>query len=291
MKFFLQTGYGDSKNCANSQIELKTQGLCQGNGEAGAGWAVGNITIITVHKLKGHGAHVICPITKLTNHIAEVLFVDNTDLMHFRMDQNEDEIEALYNLQESITNWGKLLIASGGALQPIKSFNYLISFQWKLDGSWVYKSNEEDDNGEDNNEHRITIPLLDGATSYIKHLGVHEATKTLRLMTCPLGCNNAAIEAMQEKSETWAATVKEGNLSQKNVWFMMEFQFWPRVAYGLCMVAPPFNLLSKCLMKPYLQIQQQGGVRQLARRGLRKFDRGFSVLGALIQVLNASLHR
>jgi len=37
MKFFLRTGYGDSKNCANSRIEFKTQGLCQENGAAGAG--------------------------------------------------------------------------------------------------------------------------------------------------------------------------------------------------------------------------------------------------------------
>ena len=36
MKFFLRTGYGDSKNCANSRIEIKTQGFCQGNGAAGA---------------------------------------------------------------------------------------------------------------------------------------------------------------------------------------------------------------------------------------------------------------
>ena len=40
MKYFLRTGYGDSKNCANSRIEIKTQGLGQGNGAAGAGWAV-----------------------------------------------------------------------------------------------------------------------------------------------------------------------------------------------------------------------------------------------------------
>ena len=98
-------------------------------------------------------------------------------------------------------------------------------------------------------------------------------------MTCPSGSNNAAIEAMQEKSETWAATVKEGNLSRRNVWFMMEVQFWPRVAYGLCTVSAPFKLLAECLMKPYLQIQQQGGVRRSARRGLRQLDKGFFGVG------------
>ena len=40
MKYFLRTAYGDSKHCAGSTIELKFQGLCQGNGAAPAGWAV-----------------------------------------------------------------------------------------------------------------------------------------------------------------------------------------------------------------------------------------------------------
>jgi hypothetical protein len=60
---------------------------------------------------------------------------------------------------------------------------------------------------------------------------------------------------------------------------MMEVQFWPRVAYGLCNITAPFNLLSEFLMKPYLQIQKQGGVRRLARRGLRQLVRGFFGVG------------
>ncbi len=37
MKFFLRTGYGDSKDYAGLTGEVKTQGLCQGNGAAPAG--------------------------------------------------------------------------------------------------------------------------------------------------------------------------------------------------------------------------------------------------------------
>jgi hypothetical protein len=98
-------------------------------------------------------------------------------------------------------------------------------------------------------------------------------------MTCPSGCNKAAILAMQEKSATWTATVKEGKLSRRDTWFMMGVQFWPRVAYGLCTVTASFEVLSECLMKPYLQIQQQGGVRRSARRGLRQLNRGFYGIG------------
>jgi hypothetical protein len=45
MKYFLRTAFGDSKGYANSTLEVKYQGSCQGNGAAQAGWAVVSITI------------------------------------------------------------------------------------------------------------------------------------------------------------------------------------------------------------------------------------------------------
>jgi hypothetical protein len=86
MKVFLQTGLGDSTDFASSKLEIKTQGLCQGNRASLAGWAVISICIIKAHKKKGHGAHFVGPITKLASHIAGVIYIKNTDLIHFRMD-------------------------------------------------------------------------------------------------------------------------------------------------------------------------------------------------------------
>jgi hypothetical protein len=65
MKFFLHTGFGDSTDYTSSTVGIKTQGLCQGNGVALAGWAVVSICIVKAHKKKGHGAYFLCPITKL----------------------------------------------------------------------------------------------------------------------------------------------------------------------------------------------------------------------------------
>ncbi len=56
MKFFLRTAYGDSTNFAGSTIEVKTQGLGQGNGASLAGWCVISIMILRAHGKKGHGA-------------------------------------------------------------------------------------------------------------------------------------------------------------------------------------------------------------------------------------------
>jgi hypothetical protein len=40
MKFFLCTGFGDSKTIKGEGVSIKMQGLCQGNGALPAGWAV-----------------------------------------------------------------------------------------------------------------------------------------------------------------------------------------------------------------------------------------------------------
>ena len=53
IKFFLRTTYGDSKDFDGSTFEVKTQGLCQGNGAAPTVWCVISITILRCHKRKG----------------------------------------------------------------------------------------------------------------------------------------------------------------------------------------------------------------------------------------------
>ena len=104
-----------------------------------------SIAILNTHKRKGHGAKFLCPISQTQSNLAAVLFVDNTDVIHLDMTGKEYALEALYGLQQSVTSWGRLLIATGGELKPAKCFYHLISFRWKKDGSWVYEDNKENE--------------------------------------------------------------------------------------------------------------------------------------------------
>ena len=120
--------YIDSINFAGSTIEFKFQGLCQGSGAATAGWAVIIITILCAHKRKVHGGHFVCPISNLNGHLLALLFVVDTDLIHINLKEEETETLAHQIIQDSISNWGQLLIASGWAFKPLKCFYHLISF-------------------------------------------------------------------------------------------------------------------------------------------------------------------
>jgi hypothetical protein len=154
MKFFLRTGFGNSTAFAGGGISMKTQGLCQGNGALPAGWAVISICILRAHGKKGCGAKFLCPITKLQQYLLAILYVNNTDILHINLTKDESVNDVHTAIQGSGNSWGKLLIATGGVLQPQKCFYSVISFDWK-NGEWQYAQNATRD------YLRITVPLPD----------------------------------------------------------------------------------------------------------------------------------
>ena len=59
---------------------------------------------------KGHGGHFVCPISNLTGHLAALLFVDDTDLIHINLKAKETVTVAHQAMQDSILNWVQLII-------------------------------------------------------------------------------------------------------------------------------------------------------------------------------------
>jgi hypothetical protein len=113
--------------------------------------------------------------------------------------------EAHTTLQDSIHNWGRILIATGGALKPEKCFYHLISFSWKPDGTWQYSPNDK------RSDLNIMVPTEDGSLAAIEHLPVTTPTKTLGQMTCSTGSSNGAIAQMNEKEQGWVDQAKSRN--------------------------------------------------------------------------------
>jgi hypothetical protein len=117
MKFLLWTEFRESKEYAGSMVEVKMQGLGQGNGMSPSRWCVISIMILRAHRAKGHGAHFIAPMSHVQSSLSAILYVDDTDLLHLSMDGNKTIYEIHITLQLAIENWSKLLIATGGTLK------------------------------------------------------------------------------------------------------------------------------------------------------------------------------
>jgi hypothetical protein len=176
-------------------------------------------------------------------------------------------------MQCSIHNWGRILIATGGALKPVDCLYHLILFSWNLDGTWRYDANDR------RPDLSIMVPLEDGTLAAIEHLPVTIPTKTLGQMTCPTGSNDGAIAQMQEKAKGWIAKAKESKLHKGNLNFLLDNQFWPRVFLGISSVCATFEELEECLMRIYYDMLPFCGIQRSVQKELRQMDRGFYGIG------------
>ena len=129
--------------------------------------------------------------------IAAILFVDDIDIIHLTMDKSETAVEAHAALQASVTNWGNLLIASGGALKPPKCFSHIFYFCWKSNGTWRY------DASKNNEDMVIRVPTPTGEDQEIDNLLADRAKETLGVFTAPSGCSAKAVEVMKGKASDW----------------------------------------------------------------------------------------
>ena len=158
----------------------------------------------------------MCPISNLSRHLAAILFVDDTDILQIDLRENQSVQEAHDALQDSVHNWGQLLIASGGAFKPPKCFFHMISFDWSRAGKWTYAKNDTRE------ELAIAVPMPDGSSVPIEHLSVDTIKETLGVFSCPPGKADAHIKSMQKKAQEWIDRAKEGKLRRRDVWFLQD---------------------------------------------------------------------
>lgn len=273
MQFFLRTAFGDSDKSVGAKVSLKTQGLMQGNGASPAGWAVVSISIIHAHKKEGHGATFLCPITNYRHDAAGILYVDDTDLIHLNLEEEESVEEAHEALQMSVDSWSDLLIASGGALKPEKCFFYLLSFGWDRKGKVFYEPNH------DNPNYDVKVNLPSGDKASISHLAADEELVTLGVSSSPSGTSEGALKLVKEKALAWANASRNSNLPPRDLHFSVQRKFWPKVKYGLCANTAKYDDLVAAMHKPYHIMVSVGGVIQSAKREIRYLDDGFYGVG------------
>ena len=89
--------------------------------------------------------------------------------------------------------------------------------------------------------------LPDSLDAPIEHVSVGDARETLGLFMCPPGEAKRQITSMQNKSQERIDRAKECNTRQRDVWFLMDHQLWPKIWYGLCSLSAPWKQLDGCL--------------------------------------------
>ena len=159
MDYFIKTGFGISEQPAfggSESLGSKLMGLGQGSNI---------ITLVdNAYKRLGHGMEAKSNITGRIFLLAAIIYVDNTDLLHWAKFYGISDDEFVAQIQQATNDWGMLVQATGGAVKPSKSFWYLMS--WKFDrGKAVRKSKEEI------SRHSLSIPQSDGSAARTEKIG------------------------------------------------------------------------------------------------------------------------
>jgi hypothetical protein len=98
-------------------------------------------------------------------------------------------------------------------------------------------------------------------------------------MTSLDGNSVASIKMIQDKAQQWINTVWNGHLHQRNIWFLLKVQLWPRIGYGLCSLMVTFQEPENARHRQYFQILPLGGVVQTTPVKSRPMDAGFFGVG------------
>lgn len=270
MKFYQRTAYGDSKSFMGGRTnDNPLQGLCQGNGAAPACWLMISSILMHCYKRLGFGSNILSPMSLALILFLGEMYVDDTDLIvtkHTYRTAFDVQLDA----QASVDAWGKLLISTGGALNPEKCYWYMVDYVW-VDGEANYAPKVEWD---------LLIPMPDGSKQPINQLDVHDAQKMLGVWSCPSGKDKKHLdENIVKKYKTWIDRSKNGHLPAKLNWTSYSLKLWPGMRYGLPTLATPRKDIDGILCKLDYEALPLLGVNRSVKREWRNLPRAFGGIG------------
>lgn len=203
MKHYMRTRYGDSdKYYGGEKWQKKPHGCGQGNGYGPALWACISSPLLHLLRKQGYGTKIMTPISKLLIHIAAFAFVDDVDMIQTDNDSMIDEDNGnepnadklLEETQHSLDQWASSLEATGGAIEPSKTFYVPIVPTWQGTKKIVKKISQNN---------TLRLKGSDGEDKKLQQLDPNESFFTLGIWQSPSGNESKQVEYLRNKIMEW----------------------------------------------------------------------------------------
>ncbi len=130
MRFFLRTGFGESKDLYGGTHEERLAGYGQGNAAPGPGFTALSSLIVNTYLREGFGAKMYSSYYRRFLLLAAVMYVDDTDMIHWAQNPSCSPGNLLAAAQTATYAWGGLAIATGAAMKPEKCYAYFLSYSY-----------------------------------------------------------------------------------------------------------------------------------------------------------------
>ncbi len=118
MRFFLRTGFGESKQSYGGTHKQRLAGYGQGNAASAPGFTGLSSLIVKAYHRDGYGAQIYSSYYKGLLLLAAIMYVDDTDLIHWSRTLDCNPEELIPAAQTATYAWGGLAIATGAAMKP-----------------------------------------------------------------------------------------------------------------------------------------------------------------------------
>ena len=185
----IKTGFGVSEPAYGPEDDMPLMGVGQGNGLGGCVWTLISSKLIEVMKKRGHGVKFRSSLSLTLITIAAFAYVDDTDLPMMAPNVNDTGEDIREAFQNQLDDWSKLLVASGGELDPNKSNCYIIDFEWN-GNNWEYRKIE-------NMPGNYTLLDKEGNRHPLARHEVSKATETLGVFIAMDGNSEAQKLALE----------------------------------------------------------------------------------------------
>ena len=221
MQYVLNMGFGESADNYGGTALSPLTGLGQGSGASPPAFMALSLLIVNAYHRMGHGAQSYA--SRLFN-ICAVMYVDDTDLLHWPESPVTDPKTLIHHVQRSTTDYGHLAQASGGILKEKKCSVYFLAYKFVHGWAWLMSLRDLSTatthitEGNEAYPSHIRIPQLDGSDARILMHEVTTASKMLGVHFSPAGNSSTHVDHMVQKGLDWVDCLRTKPISRANAW-------------------------------------------------------------------------
>jgi hypothetical protein len=215
MRFFLRTGFRESKTSYGGTHEQQLAGYGQGNAAAGPGFTAMSSLIVNAYLRDGFGTQIYSSYYKRLLLLVAVMYVNDTDLIHWYCVLSCTPAELIAAAQTATYAWGGLAIATGAAMKPDKCYMYFLSYWFDSGRAKLRTIKALPDSIAPITLSTVKIaplhlqvPLPDGTTALIPTSRTKDGSLMLGIYLGPTSGGKPHICEMARKRYTWADRLK-----------------------------------------------------------------------------------
>ena len=249
----VRTGFGDSELSFCPPSNVPFQGCGQGNGAGPAIWVAVSSILIIMMEAAGFGFECLSALESKLVSAQCFCFVDDTDVIESAPSVLSSGEDVSGSVQKAATLWAGGIRATGGAINPDKSFWWLIDFAWEPKGYWRFRRIAE-------MPAEISLIGPDGTCETIRRLEPDEAEKTLGIMMAPDGDERAQEKKLRSVATEWAEKIKTGFLLKCDLLPMIRTTIMKTLEYPMALTTLSKKAWEK-ILSPILQVGlPKGGI-------------------------------